>query len=450
MNLPNYFIADLPQEHAMTPTLVTDACQTLKRNRERYLIGRSTSNIVGTLNATAQIWLEPDSPIRKLALERGVTETGFSEQTIARGLEAFFQQFTADNLNALISQDLGHPERLDRFVNDRITNTAALARGPELLVHIAAGNIPNPTIFSIVLGFLTRSAQFVKCARGTSLLPRLFAHSIYQIEPKLAACLEIAEWPGGTDSLEQPLFAEADCVTATGSDETLDAIRKRLPASARFVGYGHRVSFAYVSSEALARFELKKTLQRAAMDVVAWDQLGCLSPHVVYIEHSGSVSAEQFAEMLAEQFAALEATQPRGNIATAEAAGIASRRSFYEIRCATAGDVKLWKSENSTAWTVVYEADAPFRMSCLNRFVYVKPVAHLTDALHHAESIRGKVSTVGIAAGGDKAQELATQLARWGVTRICRLGEMQNPPLTWRHDGRPALGDLVTWTDWEQ
>jgi hypothetical protein len=26
---------------------------------------------------------------------------------------------------------------------------------------------------------------------------------------------------------------------------------------------------------------------------------------------------------------------------------------------------------------------------------------------------------------------------------------MQNPPLTWRHDGRPALGDLLTWTDCE-
>jgi hypothetical protein len=26
---------------------------------------------------------------------------------------------------------------------------------------------------------------------------------------------------------------------------------------------------------------------------------------------------------------------------------------------------------------------------------------------------------------------------------------MQNPPLTWRHDGRPSLGDLVRWTDLE-
>ena len=98
---------------------------------------------------------------------------------------------------------------------------------------------------------------------------------------------------------------------------------------------------------------------------------------------------------------------------------------------------------------MIYEDDPRFQLSCLNRFIYVKGVADLTDALHGAESVRGKVSTVGLAAPAEKAQPLATQLARWGVTRICPLGQMQNPPLTWRHDGRPALGDLITWTDYE-
>jgi hypothetical protein len=85
--------------------------------------------------------------------------------------------------------------------------------------------IPNPTLTSIVFGLLTRSAQFVKCASGASFLPRLFAHSIYEADPKLGACLEIAEWRGGNLDLENALFAEADCVTATGSDETLAEIR---------------------------------------------------------------------------------------------------------------------------------------------------------------------------------------------------------------------------------
>ena len=450
MNLPNYFIADLPPAYDATPTLVTEACQTLKRNREQYLLGRSTTSMVGVLAAIAQSWLEPDHPFRKLAIERGVAETGFSEMTLARGLESFFKQFTVENLNALIAQDLGHLERLDRFTTDRTSNTAALARGPELLAHIAAGNIPNPTVFSIVLGFLARSAQFVKCARGTSLLPRLFAHSIYEVEPKLASCLEIAEWPGGTEMLEASLFAEADCVTATGTDATLDTIRKRLPLRARFVGYGHRVSFGYVSAEALARFELKKTLQRAASDVVAWNQLGCLSPHLFYVEYGGAVAAEKFAELLAAELAELETIEPRGSLRTEEAASIASKRSFYEVRATASNDTKLWKSEGSTAWTVVYEAEPQFQTSCLNRFIYVKPAADMTEVLRHAEGVRGQVSTVGLAATGDKAQQYTMQLARWGVTRLCPLGEMQNPPLTWRHDGRPALGDLVTWTDWEQ
>jgi hypothetical protein len=110
----------------------------------------------------------------------------------------------------------------------------------------------------------------------------------------------------------------------------------------------------------------------------------------------------------------------------------------------------MWCSKNSTAWTVIYEADPQFQLSCLNRFVYVKGVTDLAQALQGAEKVRGKVSTVGLAAPEERTPELAMQLARWGVTRVCSLGQMQNPPLLWRHDGRPALADLVTWTDWEK
>ena len=207
-------------------------------------------------------------------------------------------------------------------------------RGPELLVHIAAGNIPNPTLTSIVLGLLTRSAQFVKCASGSAFLPRLFAHSIYDADPKLGACLEIAEWRGGNADLEKALFAEADCVTATGSDETLAAIRSRLPVHTRFLGYGHRVSFGFVAREILTGTHLRRVAARVADDVVAWNQLGCLSPHVIYVQPGGEVSPEQFAELLADELERREQTEPRGELAAEHAAAIASRRGIYEVRAA--------------------------------------------------------------------------------------------------------------------
>jgi hypothetical protein len=452
MSLPDYFLADLPPEATLSAAMVGEACRTLKRNRARYLAHRSTHSLVKTLTDVAQSWLNPEYSFRKLALERGPAATGFTSPTLARGLDSFFQQLTPEHFHVLLEQDLGHGHRLDQMVAgqaERSSGRAAIATAPELLVHIAAGNLPSPTLSAMVLGVLVRSAQFVKCASGTALLPRLFAHSLYEVEPKLGACLEVAEWRGGNADLEKALFDEADCVTATGSDETLAAIRQRLPAKARFLGYGHRVSFAYVAGGELTGLNARKVAGQAVADVAAWNQQGCLSPHLIYVEHGGAVPPALFAEMLAEELERREESEPRGELPVQAAAAIASRRSFYEVRAAHSPDTRHWCSRNSTAWTVVYEADPRFQFSCLNRFVYVKGVKELAEALQNAESVRGQVSTVGLAAPEDKAAELATELAHWGVTRVCPLGQMQAPPLAWRHDGRPALGDLVTWTDWE-
>jgi len=453
LSLPGYFLADLPDGAALTPGLITEACQTLKRNRARFLEGRTTASLIQRLDGLGRDWLEADYPFRRHVLEAGPAATGFSAAVLAAGLDSFFRQLTAENLEGLLRQELGHAHRLDDFYpgdHEEGSNRVALARGPELLAHIAPGNIPNAVMLNLVLGLLARSAQFVKCASGQAFLPRLFAHSLYEADAKLGACIEVAEWPGGTASLEAALFAQADCVAATGSDETLASIRNALPGHARLAGYGTRVSFGFVAKEALDGRHPESIAARAALDVAAWNQLGCLSPHVIYVEEGGRIGAEGFAGLLAEQLEALEKTHPRGRLAAREAAGIASRRSFYEVRAAHSPETKMWASPESTAWTVVWDMDARFQVSCLNRFVYVKAVHDVNEALQGAEAVREKVSTIGLAVSGARAAELARQFARWGARRICPLGEMQKPPLGWRHDGRPALGDLLTWSEWEQ
>jgi hypothetical protein len=453
MNLPNYFLADLPPEATLSPTMIAEACQTLKRNRERYLLNRSTESLIKVLSDVAESWLEAENKFRKHALELGPSQTGFSRETLARGLDNFFKQLARENFHALLVQEFGDAKRLDAMCATPVEqkqNRMAIVNAPEFQVHICSGNIPNPALMSIVFGLLTRSAQFVKCASGASLLPRLFAHSIYDADAKLGACLEIAEWRGGNLDLENALFAEADCVTATGSDETLDKIRKQLPLKTKFIGYGHRVSFGFVAGEVLYGSRAKKIVAAAADDIVAWNQLGCLSPHVMYVQSGGKIAPEHFAQLLAEELEKREMSEPRGELPAEHAAAIASRRGISEVRAAHSPELtRHFFSKDSTAWTVIYEADARFQMSCLNRFIYVKGVADLTAALQGADDIRGKISTVGIAAPEEKTNEIATQLARWGLTRICLIGQMQNPPLTWRHDGRPVLGDLVTWTDLE-
>jgi hypothetical protein len=453
MTLPNYFLADLPPEAELTADMITEACRTLRRNRDQYLRDRPTTAIIDLLAAVAKEWRGADSPFRQLALAHGPAATGFSAPTLAAGLDEFFDGLTHAHLEALVAQELGHANRLDALVStapEEKHARAGIAYGPALLAHIAAGNLPPPTLTSMVFGLLTRSAQFVKCPRDAAFLPRLFAHSLYEADAKIGACLEIAAWPGGATPLEDALFAEAECITATGGDAAIAAIRERVPHGKRFVGYGHRVSFGYVTREKLTASSARRLAVETTRDICAWDQLGCLSPHVIFVEAGGAVTPELFAELLAGQLAAHEAVAPRGPLELEESAAISSRRTYYEVRAANRDDTRLWASEGSTAWTVVYEDDPQFQLSCLNRFVFVKAVDSLAAALHGAEMVHGQVSTVGLAADAMRATALAHELGRWGVTRVCPLGRMQQPPLTWRHDGRPALGDLVTWMDWER
>lgn len=452
MNLPNYFLADLPPDAELTSAVLQQGCETLLRNRARHLWPRSTQSLVQTLAVLGEKWLDPAYPIRKFALSAGPKETGFSEPILRTGLEGFFRGLTRGALEALIEQDLGSLERLDGICAgepERRTGRGSMAVAPDLMLHIAAGAIPNGTFTSMVLGLLLRSAQVVKCASGQAFLPRLFAHSVYEQDPKLGSCLEIAAWPSGRMDLAEAVYRRAACVTASGSDETMAAVSRVVPAGCRFVPYGHRVSFGFVAAGSLSGVEARAVVAQAAFDVAAWDQLGCLSPHAIYVESGGALEPDQFAELLAAELQALEARLPRGAVGPREAATIRSRRAFYEVRAAHSAETRLWFSEGSTAWTVVYEAAPLFQCSCLHRFIYVKSVKDLGEALRAADAVRGKVSTVGLAAREDKVRSLAEELARWGVTRVCPLGRMQAPPLAWRHDGRPALGDLVTWADCE-
>lgn len=469
MTLPNLYLADLGPGLELSPSTLHEAAYAIRRNRDQWLRRQRTRTLVELLAYLADRWRDPQNNFRLRALSEGAADAGFGPATLARGLDAFLASLTAENLEGLIVQDLGDAKRLDGFTGtlpEQRSGRSSFARGPELLVHFCAGNLPNPTLMTLVLGVLTKSAQFFKLPSRGGLIPRLFAHSLAELEPKLGACLEFATWSRERSDLEEALLANADCLTTTGSDERILALRQRLPARTRLVTYGHRVSFGYIASEMLTLYGLKRLVSAAAADIAAWNQRGCLSPHVLYVQDQGVVSPEGFASALADELARVESAEPRGELSAAESAAIASARIVYEMRRAvgpgpldiarqesvffeSAQTVQLWQSEGSTAWTVVLDTDPSFKPSCLHRFIYIKPVKQLAAVLRFAEPIRAQLSTVALAVPDDIAATLAMELAHWGATRICPLGRMQSPSLLWRHDGRPALGDLVTWTDLE-
>jgi hypothetical protein len=72
------------------------------------------------------------------------------------------------------------------------------------------------------------------------------------------------------------------------------------------VAYHHRASVALVGRAALTNSTLPSTALDVARAVSMFDQRGCVSPQVVWVEEGGEVSPNAMAEAVAHALEGLE------------------------------------------------------------------------------------------------------------------------------------------------
>ena len=234
----------------------------------------------------------------------------------------------------------------------------------------------------------------------------------------------------GADEEASRELTRAECVVATGSDQSVEAIAAQLGPDQRFVPYGHKLSLALVAGRvANDAAELEEVTARIARDVALWDQQGCLSAAAVYVD--GDLSAAgRLAEALSAALETIERTLPRGRVDARAAAAIADERDAALLRAVT-----VFEGSSST---VVCETDASWRATPLDRFVRVHPAAGAwADAIAPLGPHLSSVALAGFDA--TQARAIEAELERLGACRICPVGDLQAPPLGWQRDGRPLL-----------
>jgi hypothetical protein len=243
------------------------------------------------------------------------------------------------------------------------------------------------------------------------------------------------------------MFRQADAVIAYGTDRTIDAVRSRVSPATRFVAYGHKLSFGVVGRDALTAARQAETADRAAYDVAKYDQQGCLSPHVYYVEQGGDLTPRDFAAQLGTALTRYQGLAPRGRLTLEEAAAAAAVRQAHELREVRGGGAALFEGDG---WAVLFDPDPIFQPSCLNRTIWIKPIADmLADVPRLVAPVQGYLQTCGVAADLDRTRALAERLGRLGLDRVCPLGRMGDVAPTWHHDGRFTVLDLLRWTDLE-
>jgi len=341
---------------------------------------------------------------------------------------AYPRLFPRAELLRLLRTQLGHVEALDAWIAR--DDTRVRARAPKLIYHICAGNLAVSAWTSLAHGLLLGAHNVVKLPgdRADSTTRREILGFIRGLPAPLCKLVKTHR------SLDSNLLRRADVVIAFGADSTMESLRAKIHWNQKFIAHGHAVSLLWIAEP---NRMTSRQARACAIDILTYDQLGCLSPQAIYLPPGTDL--DSLGQKLAR---ALETHWKQIKPKPARPFSVAAR--ITEARdLAHALGQRVWLPPGKhLGWTLIHDPDPTFRSSPLHGVIYLRQItaAKLGAAL---ASVAGHISTVGV--GGKISSPTEQAFLSLGASRFCPAGHMQFPPLTWHHDGRPALADLVTW-----
>lgn len=427
---------------------ITALAARIRSNARAYLQQLSVAQILAIIDEAVARLLDRHHPLRIKAEKLLPIVTGYDADMVRLGLTGYLKTFRQPQLKRFLAEDFTDPQMLDDF-QPRPKGGFARAFGPQLLMHIWAGNVPGLPLWSLICGLLVKAGTIGKLPGNEPLMASWFAQLLVEIDPKLGECIAVVWWKGGDAQTEPTWLRQPDTLVAYGSNPTLAAIQQRLPVTTRFLPHGHKISFGLVARSALNNRQGAELARRVAYDVMRYDQAGCYSPQMLFVERGGKVSPDEFASYIAHELAALAHKHPRRPLANDETNSIAVWRNGEEIR-ALSGDRTLY-GEASDSWAVVSVDHAePLSPAALGRTLKVVSVDALEEVVDLVAQQRHFLQTAGVAGAPNELFRISALLGQVGVTRIAAFGNMTSPEAGWHHDGRFSLLDLVTITEIEQ
>lgn len=419
----------------------------VKTASAEVLKNMSISEIISIIDTAIEVLLDRNSTYRKKAEKLLPIVTGYDDEMIRLGLTSFLKKFRKHELQRFVVEDLGNPLLLDDF-QPRVKRGYSKAVGPELILHVWAGNVPALPLWSLISGLLVKAGNIGKVSSTEPLFAGLFAEVLVEVAPQLKDCLAVVWWKGGDEAREREIFRYPDVVVGYGSNQSLESMSQRIPVTTRFLPFGHKVSFGVISNSALDSRKALTTAHHAAFDMIQFDQQGCYSPHIFYVQEEGNVSPAEFAQYLAQELESYQKRFPRRTLSLEEMTTSTHWRNQEEVSSFT-NTTKQVFGQTDNYWTVVYEEGATFSPTCSNRAVKVIAFEKIEDILPSIQPYRKFLQSVGVAASPKELFQYAEKLGTVGVTRVTSLGKMTSPESGWHHDGRFNLLDFVHMVDIE-
>lgn len=378
--------------------------------------------MVDALARTFELWRRRDCARRRDAVREIARSAGYSVAMLESSIDALLKPFTRNVLEAMA-----------------LRISAGVGRRPRTVGFIAAGNVAGAGIHEVAIALIAGARIAIKTASAEPVFFPEFARSLAEIDPDAGARIEVLHWDRSRTDLTAELIENCEIVAAYGDDTTIASLHR-----SNVIGFGSRVSAAAVALGALAPPRLNREVESLARDVVLFEQLGCLSPHQVFVVSSDDNAARDFAVRIAAELERTAESMPPARIPLQDAVEIRGVRERARWQAIAGAPVELFEGR-ALEWTVVFErqpdASVPFKVSPGFRTVHVTAVRDLREFLHCVAAMSGRIEAIAVAE--DKAGNIGKALAPMTIPYVCAPGELQSPPLDWRHGGGAFLDAIV-------
>ncbi|MBI3038597.1 CoF synthetase, partial [bacterium] len=337
------------------------------------------------------------------------------------------------------------PELLDRWVRRLELNHDLMAIPRGQVLHISAGNVFVGAVDSLVSGIITKNVNLLKMSGSDPVFPILFVESLREADPEnlIWKNQAVLQWKGGDSAIEKPLLNAGFTVVFWGGSEALKSVRSQIGLDSKLIENGPRYSFAIAEGGILKGEGAISAFEGLALDICRWDQQACSSPHVVYVIDNDKSSSFFLMDQLANRLEILSQELPLGLLEFDEKVEIRKVRELAIM--AEINGKGRFLGPPRFDFSLVFEDDPAFKISCLNRTLFIKRVRSFDEIITQIFPISAYLQTVGILAPSPQKQIFEKKLLDAGAKRFTNWGGMSEGKDGAPHEGSFLLANLVNW-----
>jgi hypothetical protein len=341
----------------------------------------------------------------------------------------------------------GQRNILEKFKIDRVNPIRSIKAFPRgTVVHWLAGNVPMLGMLALAQSIITKNANIIKAPlQNSGILPAILTSiANYDVELQsgrvilgkdIASSIAVIYYPRTNFEAATELSKISDLRIAWGGAEAIESVMSLTKKhTTEDVIFGPKLSYMVVGREVLsADSNVNKLAKRIATDCSVFDQYACASPHTIFVESGGDLSAKELANLIADEMAKAALRIPKNPPDGGTIGRIQSKRMLYEFT------QTVWSSSDTT-WTVLYDDKGHEGLvdPTYSRVITVRSIDNIMDAASFATS---DIQTISLGLDPQRKKEFANRAALNGVSRFPDIGRMTHFDTPW--DGLILMQRLV-------